>query len=740
MSKKLLALALALYVWVVPAVLAQTGLPAHWNKGQGLSPDAPVLVPDYTDLATNERKVTSNTSNFLKFTDNGPGSTFALEYDSAALGLAQGGTGATSQQAAANSLLDFLGKASQDIIFFDGTNWTIKPKGMIGQVLGIDGSGNLNYISPAGSGTVTSVQVAVPTWLTVGGGPITGAGTITIGNGTGLTADRVVGTDGSGALNLMALTANQVPSLDAGKITTGNLAKARHATTSVHTDQSNTYSGTFTQDMSDATQTLLIPLRSAPTTNGAISVNSGDLEFRASGATHKAAKQATTVSAGTGLSGGGDLSANRTISLSVPVSAVNGGTGQGGWTTGQLLYASATDTLSKLNIGTAGQVLTVVSGVPAWAASSGGGLYGDGSDGAVTKGAVTETSVIQVNATTFTQSVSTTYAPISRTQIRATSTCDFNGTTNVATGPAGGVARTNREQSFGDRGAGPGGGGGGKSADGNYGGGGGGGGFGGAGGIGSYGSNVNLGGYAGQASDTFWDGSSGGGAGGNDNISAAGNGGNGGGSLMAAASGALSVGASGTIKADGQAGSAGVSNSGGGGGGSGGIIALYSATSITLNTGSNIYARGGAGGNSGNSSSGEGGGGGGGKVIRVAPSITGAGTVTVTGGAAGTGGGGTAAAGSGGVNLSITDAPTIMLTQELQKPHIDSLYRYHVAFGDIKDGAELRLPSSRPAAIYCAQFYPKEQRDAIVHEMMFGQDLNGGKVVQMKREDLADAA
>lgn len=35
----------------------------------------------------------------------------------------------------------------------------------------------------------------------------------------------------------------------------------------------------------------------------------------------------TTITAGTGLSGGGDLSANRTISLSTPVSAGNGGTG-----------------------------------------------------------------------------------------------------------------------------------------------------------------------------------------------------------------------------------------------------------------------------------------------------------------------------------------------------------------------------------------------------------------------------
>lgn len=44
-----------------------------------------------------------------------------------------------------------------------------------------------------------------------------------------------------------------------------------------------------------------------------------------------------------------------------------GGTGQTAYTTGDVLYASATDTLSKLPIGTSGQVFTsLATGVPAW--------------------------------------------------------------------------------------------------------------------------------------------------------------------------------------------------------------------------------------------------------------------------------------------------------------------------------------------------------------------------------------
>jgi hypothetical protein len=52
--------------------------------------------------------------------------------------------------------------------------------------------------------------------------------------------------------------------------------------------------------------------------------------------------------------------------------ATAGGTGQTTYTTGDIIYASATNTISKLTIGSTNQVLTVVAGVPAWAASTGG--------------------------------------------------------------------------------------------------------------------------------------------------------------------------------------------------------------------------------------------------------------------------------------------------------------------------------------------------------------------------------
>ena len=79
----------------------------------------------------------------------------------------------------------------------------------------------------------------------------------------------------------------------------------------------------------------------------------------------------TSVVAGTGLSGGG-TSGDVTLNLSTPVSATNGGTAQTTYATGDLLYASASNTLAKRTIGTTGQVLTVSGGVPTWGTASGG--------------------------------------------------------------------------------------------------------------------------------------------------------------------------------------------------------------------------------------------------------------------------------------------------------------------------------------------------------------------------------
>jgi hypothetical protein len=60
------------------------------------------------------------------------------------------------------------------------------------------------------------------------------------------------------------------------------------------------------------------------------------------------------------------------VTLAGTLGAANGGTGQTAYTTGDIIYAPSTNTVGKLGIGSTNQVLTVVGGVPAWAASTGG--------------------------------------------------------------------------------------------------------------------------------------------------------------------------------------------------------------------------------------------------------------------------------------------------------------------------------------------------------------------------------
>ena len=73
------------------------------------------------------------------------------------------------------------------------------------------------------------------------------------------------------------------------------------------------------------------------------------------------------------LATGGPISTSGVITLSGNLIPANGGTGITSYSIGDLLYASSPTALTKLSAGTNGQVLTLASGVPAWA--SGGSVF-----------------------------------------------------------------------------------------------------------------------------------------------------------------------------------------------------------------------------------------------------------------------------------------------------------------------------------------------------------------------------
>jgi len=86
----------------------------------------------------------------------------------------------------------------------------------------------------------------------------------------------------------------------------------------------------------------------------------------------------TVVGPGTSVVGDIATWANTTGTLladsgvAFPIPATKGGTGLTTYTTGDILYASAANTLSKLAVGTNGQVLTLAAGIPSWSTPSGG--------------------------------------------------------------------------------------------------------------------------------------------------------------------------------------------------------------------------------------------------------------------------------------------------------------------------------------------------------------------------------
>tara|TARA_R110000824_G_scaffold219447_1_gene406342 strand:+ start:1223 stop:3109 length:1887 start_codon:yes stop_codon:yes gene_type:complete len=111
---------------------------------------------------------------------------------------------------------------------------------------------------------------------------------------------------------------------------------------------------------------------------------------------------------------GGPITTSGTITLAGTLAATNGGTAQSTWTTGDILYSSASNTLAKLNVGSTGQVLTIAGGVPTWATDAGTG---------------TVTSVAVSGGTT---GLTTSGGPVT-----TSGTITLSGTLNVANGGTG---------------------------------------------------------------------------------------------------------------------------------------------------------------------------------------------------------------------------------------------------------------------------------------------------------------
>ena len=206
---------------------------------------------------------------------------------------------------------------------------------------------------PAGTGTVTSVAMSVPTGLTVTGSPITTSGTLALSYTAGYAipttakqtewdtaySDRLKW-DG-GATGLVAAT---------GRTSLGATTVGGNVFT-----LTNPSAITFPRFNADNTVSAL----DAATFRTAIGAGTG-------------AGSVTSVDVSGGTTGltfsGGPIATSGTITMAGTLDADNGGTGQSSYAVGDLLYASTTTALSKLADVSAGSYLRSggVNTAPLW--------------------------------------------------------------------------------------------------------------------------------------------------------------------------------------------------------------------------------------------------------------------------------------------------------------------------------------------------------------------------------------
>ena len=124
--------------------------------------------------------------------------------------------------------------AAGQILRHDGTAWTPYSGVTDGHVLTWDTTNGWQAEAPTvgGGGTVTSVGLSLPAIFSVSGSPVTTSGTLTgtLANQTANTIFAGPTTGAAAAPTFRALVADDIPSLDAGKITTGVFGVARGGT------------------------------------------------------------------------------------------------------------------------------------------------------------------------------------------------------------------------------------------------------------------------------------------------------------------------------------------------------------------------------------------------------------------------------------------------------------------------------------------------------------------------------
>ena len=265
------------------------------------------------------------------------GTVTAGTWSATAIGATKGGTGQTTY-------------AAGDILYASATNTLSK------------------LAKPASAAYLKMASDGTPSWDALGLDDITATGTVTTGTWNASVIGAAYGGTGiaNNAANTIAFTGNYSLGLTLSANTSLTLPTTGTVAT-VAGSEALTNKSINGLTVTSSTGTLTI-------TNAKVLSVSNTLTFTGTDASSVAFGAGGTV-AYTNVGTLSSLVSIGTITTGVwqgtAIGAVYGGTGQTSYATGDIIYASATNTLSKLTAGTDGNVLTLASGVPSWAAPTG---------------------------------------------------------------------------------------------------------------------------------------------------------------------------------------------------------------------------------------------------------------------------------------------------------------------------------------------------------------------------------